>query len=89
MKQCTRRCDAIFPASFARNIWVMVRGASTGSVPHAIDVYLHGAERRAAQAFGSEPIVDLGIEWHGETALLSFVSGDRIDSCRERRRDRP
>jgi hypothetical protein len=55
--------------------WRLNRG-----VPHAIDVYLHGAERRAAQAFGSEPIVDLGIEWHTETALLSFASGDRIDT---------
>jgi len=50
------------------------------AAPHEIDVYLHGSERRAAQAFGAAPIGDLGIEWRTETALLSFVSGDRIET---------
>jgi hypothetical protein len=49
-------------------------------VPHVVDVYLHGSEPRAAQAFGVAPIGDLGIEWRAETVLLSFVSGDRIET---------
>jgi len=48
------------------------------AVPREIDVFLRGAERTAAQAFGVVPLVDFSIEWRGETALLSFVSGDRI-----------
>jgi hypothetical protein len=52
----------------------------TCTAPHEVDVYLQGAEQRAAQAFGAVPIADLGIEWHTETALLSFAAGDRIDT---------
>jgi hypothetical protein len=48
------------------------------AAPREIDVFLHGAERRAEQAFGTEPLTDFSIEWRGETALLSFVSGERI-----------
>jgi hypothetical protein len=55
--------------------WRLDRG-----VPHPVDVYLHGSERRAAQAFGVASIGDLGIEWRAETVLLSFVSGERIET---------
>jgi hypothetical protein len=48
------------------------------AVPREIDVFLQGAERGAAQSFGTAPLVDFSIEWRGETALLSFVSGDRF-----------
>jgi hypothetical protein len=50
----------------------------SSAVPREIDVFLRGAERRAEQAFGTEPLMDFSIEWRGATALLSFVSGDRI-----------
>jgi hypothetical protein len=53
--------------------WQLTRGA-----PHEIDVFLRGAERGAAQAFGAESLADLCIEWQGQTARLSFTAGNRI-----------
>jgi hypothetical protein len=50
----------------------------TRTLPREISVYLRGAEPRAAQIFGSIPLVDLGIEWRAERALLSFMSGERV-----------
>lgn len=55
--------------------WRLSKGA-----PDEVTVYLHGAERGAAQAFGNSPAADLGIEWHAETALLSFISGDKVQT---------
>jgi hypothetical protein len=43
-----------------------------------MDVFLRDAERGAARAFGTAPIVDLGIEWHEKTALLTFMSSGRV-----------
>src|ERR1700719_3735702 len=53
--------------------WQLTRAA-----PHEMDVFLRDAERGAARAFGTAPIIDLGIEWHAKTALLTFMSGDRV-----------
>jgi hypothetical protein len=53
--------------------WQLTRAA-----PHEMDVFLREAEPGAARAFGMAPIVELGIEWHERTALLSFMAGDRV-----------
>jgi hypothetical protein len=45
--------------------------------PREVDVFLQRAERGAARAFGTAPVVDLCIEWRAETALLSFMSGGK------------
>jgi hypothetical protein len=55
--------------------WQLMRSA-----PHATTVYVREAERNAAQAFGPGQISDLGIEWHGERALLTFMSGGKAAS---------
>jgi hypothetical protein len=47
------------------------------SAPHEIDVFLRGAELGAAVAFGASPLEGLCIEWADETALVSFVAGNR------------
>lgn len=46
--------------------------------PPQIEVFLRDAEQGAAQAFGTAPISDLGIEWHAKKTLLTFMSGDRV-----------
>jgi hypothetical protein len=53
--------------------WQLTRAA-----PHELDVFLRQAEQGAARAFGMAPIVELGIEWHERTALLTFMAGDRV-----------
>jgi hypothetical protein len=53
--------------------WQLTRAA-----PHEMDVILREAERGAARAFGMAPILELGIEWHERTALLTFMAGDRV-----------
>ena len=55
--------------------WRLARAA-----PHEIEVFLREAERGAKQAFGKSPIVDLGIEWHAQKALLTFLSGEKVAS---------
>jgi len=55
--------------------WQLTRGA-----PHEMAVFLQQAEHGAARAFGTAAIVDLGIEWHAERALLTFMSGNRVAS---------
>jgi hypothetical protein len=50
----------------------------TRALPREINVFIRGAEPRAAQVFGGVPLVDLGIEWRAERALLSFMSGERV-----------
>jgi hypothetical protein len=49
--------------------WQLIRSA-----PHAATVYVRDAERDAARIFGQGQISDLGIEWRGEKALLTFVA---------------
>jgi hypothetical protein len=63
------------PKSLGDGAWQLSRPA-----PHEIDVFLRNAEHGAAQAFGAAPIVDLGIEWHAEDVLLTFMSGERAGS---------
>jgi hypothetical protein len=53
--------------------WQLTRAA-----PHEMDVFLREAEHGAARAFGAAPIADLGIEWHRERVLLTFMSGNRV-----------
>jgi hypothetical protein len=47
------------------------------SAPHEATVFVRDAQSDAARAFGSEPISELGIEWHGEQALLTFIADGR------------
>jgi hypothetical protein len=61
------------PQDLGRGAWRLLSPA-----PREISIYLQGAEDRAARAFGTAPLRDLGIEWRGETALLSFMSGDTV-----------
>jgi hypothetical protein len=55
--------------------WQLLRSA-----PHETTVYVRGAERDAASSFGPGQISDLGVEWSGETALLTFMSGGTASS---------
>jgi hypothetical protein len=55
--------------------WRLSRAA-----PHPADIFLQDAEPGAAQAFGDEPLIELGIEWQAQQALLSFVAGRKIAS---------
>jgi hypothetical protein len=48
--------------------------------PHKLDVFLRGAEPSAARVLGCTDITNLGIEWHDETATLSFAAGDRVET---------
>jgi hypothetical protein len=69
-----------FPGDFAAHdagngTWQLRRAA-----PHALSVFLRETERGAARAFGEAPIVELGIEWQDGKALLTFMSGGRVES---------
>jgi hypothetical protein len=66
---------AFLPQDRGNGQWQLSRAA-----PHAMDVYLQDAEHDAARAFGETPIVDLGIEWHAERALLTFMSDAKAAS---------
>jgi hypothetical protein len=64
---------AFMPQDLKNGAWQLTRAA-----PHDMQVFLRDAEHGAARAFGELPIVDLGIEWHADRALLTFMSGDRV-----------
>jgi hypothetical protein len=64
---------AFLPQDRGNGAWQLSRAA-----PHEAQVFVRDAETNAAKAFGTAPIVDLGIEWHAENALLTFMSGDRV-----------
>lgn len=64
---------AFMPQDLRNGTWQLTRAA-----PHDMEVFLRDAEHGAARAFGRTPIVDLGIEWHADRALLTFMSGDRV-----------
>lgn len=69
-----------FPGAFVaqdrgNGTWQLARAA-----PHTLSVFLRDTERGAARAFGAGPIVELGIEWHDNKALLTFMSGDKVAS---------
>jgi hypothetical protein len=72
------RCNfsgAFQAQTLGEGAWQLSRRA-----PHEIVVFLRGAEHGAARAFGATPIVDLGIEWHDRSVLLTFMSGERAAS---------
>jgi hypothetical protein len=63
-----------------KNVWRLARAA-----PHRVDVIVPGARQGSAassvaRAFGTEAVTNLGIEWHSDMALLSFMSGDRVET---------
>jgi hypothetical protein len=66
---------AFVPQYHGDGAWQLSRRA-----PHEINVFIRDAEPGAAQAFGSAPIIDLGIEWHAEKVLFTFLSDERVAS---------
>ena len=66
---------AFLPQDRGNGSWQLSRAA-----PHEINVFLRDAERGAQRAFGTGPLLDLGIEWHAEKVLLTFVSGEKVAS---------
>lgn len=66
---------AFLPQQRGPGVWQLFRRA-----PHEIDVFLRDTEPGAATAFGTGPIINLGVEWHGERVLLTFMSGERVAS---------
>jgi hypothetical protein len=63
-----------------KNVWRL-----TQTAPHRIDVIVQGARHGSshtspARAFGTEAVTNLGIEWHSDMALLSFLSGERVET---------
>jgi hypothetical protein len=69
-----------FPGAFVTHdrgggTWQLTRAA-----PHELSVFLRETERGASRGFGEAPIVELGIEWHEDRVLLTFLSGDRVAS---------
>jgi hypothetical protein len=63
---------AFMPRADGDGAWQLTRTAPR------TQILLRGAEAGAAKAFGTAPLVDLGIEWHAEKALLTFMSGNRV-----------
>lgn len=47
------------------------------AAPQEISIYLQNAEPGAARAFGEGTLEDLNIEWHADSAQLSFTAGSR------------
>jgi hypothetical protein len=66
---------AFLAQSCGRDAWQLSRAA-----PHETTVFLRDAQHGAAQAFGLGPIVELGIEWQAEKALLTFLAADKVAS---------
>jgi hypothetical protein len=64
---------AFLPQDRGGGAWQLSR-----AVPHEAEVFLQGAERGAARAFGATPVMDLCVEWNAETALLSCKSGGKV-----------
>jgi hypothetical protein len=58
-----------------KGVWRLIRTS-----PPQAAVILQGAERNAGQVFGAGAVLNLGIEWHADMALLSFMSGDRVET---------
>jgi hypothetical protein len=66
---------AFLPQDRGNGAWQLGRPA-----PHEISVFLRDAERAAQRSFGTGPLIDLGIEWHAEKVLLTFISDERVAS---------
>jgi hypothetical protein len=63
-----------------KNVWRL-----TQTAPRKIDVIVQGARHGSSQtsparAFGTAAVTDLGIEWHRDMALLSFLAGERVET---------
>jgi hypothetical protein len=65
---------AFMPLHLGDGAWRLTRTAPQ------TQIFLRDAETGAAKAFGTAPIVDLGIEWQERKTLLTFMSGDRVSS---------
>jgi hypothetical protein len=66
---------AFLPQDRGNGAWQLSRAA-----PHEINVFLRDTERGAQRSFGTGPLVDLGIEWHAEKVLVTFMSEERVAS---------
>jgi hypothetical protein len=66
---------AFQPQDLGYGAWRLSRPA-----PHEVKVFLRGAERGAQRSFGAGPLRELGIEWHAEKVLLTFMSDERVAS---------
>ena len=66
---------AFLPQNRGNGAWQLARPA-----PHEITLFLRDAERSAELSFGTGPLIDLGIEWHAEKVLLTFISDERVAS---------
>ncbi len=66
---------AFLPLDLGHGAWQLSR-----PVPHEVNVFLRDAERGAQASFGRGPLLDVGIEWHAEKALLTFMSGEKVAS---------
>jgi hypothetical protein len=64
---------AFLAHNYGDGTWQLTRAA-----PHEVAVILRDAEHGAEHAFGTAPLVELGIEWHHERVLLTFMSGNRV-----------
>jgi hypothetical protein len=66
---------AFLPQDLGHGAWQLSRAA-----PHKINVFLRDTERGAQRSFGTAPLIDLGIEWHAEKVLVTFMSEERVAS---------
>ena len=66
---------AFLPQDRGNGAWQLSRPS-----PHEINVFLRDAEHGAEQSFATGPLLDLGIEWHDEKVLLTFISQERVAS---------
>jgi hypothetical protein len=66
---------AFLPPDLGAGTWQLSRPA-----PHEINVYLRDTERGAQLSFGTGPLIDLGIEWHAEKVLLTFMADEKVAS---------
>lgn len=66
---------AFLPQDRGNGTWQLSRPA-----PHETNVFLRDAEHSAQRSFATGPIIDLGIEWHDEKVLLTFMSQERVAS---------
>src|ERR1700684_4222503 len=66
---------AFLPQDRGNGAWQL-----SSRAPHEIDVFLRDAERGAERSFGTGPLIDLGIEWHAEKVLLTFMAQEKVAS---------
>jgi hypothetical protein len=66
---------AFLPRDCGNGAWQLSRPS-----PHEIKVFLQDVEHGAERSFATGPLLDLGIEWHDEKVLLTFISQERVAS---------